>query len=148
MGTSDVSSDDSRSWVTKSNDGSMQALVWDYSPVVPPKGKTDQVFYKQALPATEKGELVLNLANVPNGKYQVAVYQTGYKRNDAFTAYAEMGLPRQLTRAQVDALKKASSGDPVSQGEIAVTDRSFQKTLPMRTNDCYLLVLTPLKSKY
>jgi xylan 1,4-beta-xylosidase len=148
LGATDVSTDDSQSWVTKSNDGSMQALMWDYSPVVPPKGKTDQVFYKQALPATDKGELVLNLANVPNGKYHVAVYQTGYKRNDAFTAYAEMGLPRQLTRTQVEALKKLSSGDPVSEGEVAITTRSFQKTLPLRTNDCYLVVLSPFKSRH
>jgi hypothetical protein len=59
-----------------------------------------------------------------------------------------MGLPRQLTRTQVEALKKLSSGDPVSEGEVAITTRSFQKTLPLRTNDCYLVVLSPFKSRH
>jgi Beta-xylosidase len=148
LGTSDVSTDDSQSWITKSADGSVQALMWDYSPVVPPKGNIDQVYYKQALPPMDKGQLVLNLQNVPNGKYRVTVFQTGYKQNDAFTAYAEMGLPRQLTRAQVDALKKVSNGDSISDGEVSIANRSFSKTLPLRTNDCFLVVLTPVKSKH
>jgi xylan 1,4-beta-xylosidase len=125
----------------------VQALVWDYSPVVPPAGKTDQVFYKQELPPTDKGQLTLEIANVPKGKYRVAVYQIGYKQNDAFTAYVEMGLPKQLTRAQVDALKKVSSGEPSSESEVSISDRSFTKTMPLRTNDCFLVMLTPVRSQ-
>jgi xylan 1,4-beta-xylosidase len=132
---------------TKSNDGSVQALLWDYSPVVPPTGMTDQVFYKQALPPTDKGDLTIEIANVPNGKYRVDVYQIGYKQNDAFTAYVEAGSPKQLTRAQVEAFKKVSNGEPVSQSEIAVTGRRFSKTMPLRTNDCFLVLLTPVRSK-
>jgi xylan 1,4-beta-xylosidase len=144
----DVASDDSQSWVTKSKDGSITALAWDYSPQVPPAGKTDQVFYKQELPPTDKGQLTLDIAHVPDGRYKVAVYQTGYKQNDAFTAYIEMGSPKQLTRAQVEALKKASSDAPVSQSEVSVTGGHFSKTLPLRTNDCYEVVLTPEENKH
>jgi xylan 1,4-beta-xylosidase len=144
----DVESDDKQSWVTKSADGSIEALLWDYTPVVPPAGKTDQVFYKQELPATDKGDITLNLANVPNGKYKVAIYQTGYKQNDAFTAYVEMGSPNQLTRAQVDSLNKVSNGEPISQSDVSITDKHFTKTLPLRTNDCFLVVLTPAKAKH
>ncbi len=147
LGTEDVANDDSQSWITRSKDGSIQALFWDYSPVVPPAGKTDQVFYKQDLPPADKGQLTIELANVPKGKYRVAVYQTGYKQNDAFTAYVQMGLPKQLTGAQVDALKKVSSGDPVSQDQITVKDGTFRKILPLRTNDCFLVVLTPVRGK-
>jgi xylan 1,4-beta-xylosidase len=143
----DVVSDDSQSWVTKSKDGTVTALAWDYSPVVPPAGKTDQVFYKQDLPANGKGELTLELANVPDGKYRVAVYQIGYKQNDAFTAYVAMGLPKQLTKAQVEALKQVSSGGAASESEVAVAGGRFTKTLPLRTNDCFELVLTPVESK-
>ncbi len=143
LGNEDVASGDVQSWVTKSSDGSMQALFWDYSPVVPPAGKTDQVFYKQDLPPTDKGQVTLELANVPNGKYRVAVYQTGYKQNDAFTAYVQMGLPKQLTRTQVGALMKVSSGEPVSQENVTINDGAFRKALPLRTNDCFLVVLTP-----
>ncbi len=141
----DVQSDDNQSWITKSKNGTITVLAWDYSPVVPPKGKTDQVFYKQELPAADKGQLVIDLAGVPDGKYKVAVYQTGYKRNDPFTAYVGMGLPNQLTRAQVAELDKLSSGAPVSQSEITVAKGKFSTTLPLRANDCFELVLTPVK---
>jgi xylan 1,4-beta-xylosidase len=143
----DVESDDGQSWVTKSKDGSIVALVWDYSPVVPPTGKTDQVFYKQELPPTDKGQLTVDIAHVRNGRYKLAVYQTGFKQNDAFTAYLEMGSPKQLTRTQVESLKRVSSGGPVSQGEISIAEGHFTKTLPLRTNDCYEMVLTPVKNR-
>ncbi len=146
LGTEDVASDDSQSWITKSKDGSIQALFWDYSPVVPPAGKTDQVFYKQDLPPTNKGEVTLELTNVPKGKYHVSIYQIGYGHNDAFTAYAKLGFPRQLTRAQVDDLKKVSTGDPASESEVSITNGRYTKTMPLRTNDCFLVVLTPVRS--
>lgn len=148
LGGEDVETNDNQSWVTKSKDGSIEALVWDYSPVVPPTGKTDQVFYKKELPPVEKGQLTLVLANVPNGTYKVSIYQIGYKQNDPFTAYVEMGSPRQLTRAQVDALKKVSSGEPAAQGEVTISDGGFIKTMPIRTNDCFQVVLTPVRTDH
>jgi xylan 1,4-beta-xylosidase len=147
LGAQDVQTDDSESWITKSSDGSVQALVWDYSPVVPPAGKTDQAFYKQELPSSDRGQLRLDIASVPNGRYKVTVYQTGYQRNDAYSAYVEMGSPQQLTLAQVEMLKHASSGDPVTQTEVSITGRHFSTTLPLRTNDCFMLVLVPVTRK-
>jgi xylan 1,4-beta-xylosidase len=141
----DVKTGDDQAWITKSKDGSIQALVWDYSPVVPPEGLSDQVYYKQDLPTTDKGQLTLDLSRIPNGRYKLAIYQIGYQKNDAFTAYAKMGLPKQLTRAQVDTLKKISDGTPVSQGTIAIRGGHFAKTLPLRANDCYQVVLTPVR---
>jgi xylan 1,4-beta-xylosidase len=141
----DVETSDSQSWVTKSKNGVLTVLAWDYSPVVPPKGKTDQVFYKQELPTADKGDLSIDLADVPNGKYKVAVYQIGYKHNDPFTAYVGMGLPNQLTRPQVAVLNKISAGAPSSETEIIVEDGRFTKTLPLRANDCFEVVLTPVK---
>ena len=141
----DVQSDDEASWVTKAKDGSIAALVWDYSPVVPPDNRTDQVYYRQDLPPVDKGQLTLDLAHVPNGKYRLAVYQTGYGKNDPFTAYVKMGSPKQLTRAQVDALKKIASGAPLNQSVVTVNKGRFTKTLPLSANDCYEIVLTPVR---
>lgn len=146
LGGEDVESDDSQSWITRSKDGSVQVLVWDYSPVVPPTGKTDQVFYKQELAPTGKGDLTLDIAHIPDGRYKVAVYQIGYKQNDPYTAYLEMGSPSQLTRSQVEALKKISTGEPSSKSEVSVTGGHFTRTLPLRTNDCFEVVLTPIAS--
>jgi xylan 1,4-beta-xylosidase len=119
--------------------------MWDYSPVVPPDNQTDQIYYKQDLPTTDKGRLTLDLARVPNGKYKLTVYQIGYQHNDPFTAYVKMGSPKQLTRAQVDALKKTSNGAPISRGTISITHGHFIRTMPLRANDCFQVVLTPVR---
>src|ERR1035437_6481271 len=42
LGTVDVTDSDAQSWVTKSGDGQVQVLLWDFSPEVPPQGQNDQ----------------------------------------------------------------------------------------------------------
>jgi len=147
LGNQDVTSDDPQSWITRSGDGSVQALVWDYTPVVAPKGQIDQVFYKQELPAQSKGKLSLELNHVPNGKYRVAMYATGYNRNDAFTAYVRMGLPSQITRAQVDTLNKLASGRPEFITEVTITDGKYRYEWPLLENDVKFVVLTPINKR-
>lgn len=147
LGKEDVESNDPQSWVTKSPDGSVQALVWDYSPVVPPHGQVDQTFYKQKLPATDKGSLELDLSHLPDGDYSLAVYQIGYKQNDAYTAYLDLGAPDQLTREQVRTLNAASAGAPIDEAEVTATSGHFSRTVPLRSNDVFLFVLTPVKAR-
>lgn len=146
LGQQDVASDDPQSWVTRSTDGSVQALVWDYSPVVPPKGQTDQSFYKNELPPADKGAVHIELDHVPAGKYRVSTYAIGYKRNDAYTAYLQMGAPSQLTREQVSKLNAASTGEPQSTTEANISG-TYRCDLPLRANDVYLVVLTPLSAE-
>ncbi len=147
-GSQDVQSSDAQSWVTKSPNGSIQALVWDYSPVVPPKGQTDQSFYKLEQPATAKGTLDLELQHVPNGHYHMAVYQVGYRQNDAFTAYVRMGSPSQLTREQVAELNGLSSGSPILQSDVTIKGGGFKKEMPLRSNDIFFITLTPSRSAH
>ncbi|GAA0529541.1 beta-xylosidase [Rhizomicrobium palustre] len=140
----DVVSKDNASWITKAKDGSITALFWDYSPEVPPKGSSDQIYYKQELPAASKGKVTLDLRHVPGGQYKLSIYQIGYQQNDAFTAYAKMGLPNQLTKPQVEALKQVSTGAPQSEEVVQVTGGRFTRTLPLNANDCYEFVLSPV----
>jgi xylan 1,4-beta-xylosidase len=102
------------------------------------------MFYKLEQPATDLGSVEVDLTHVPNGRYHVALYQTGYKRNDAYTAYVEMHAPNQLTRGQVDALKKTSDGSPISETDVAVTNGQLMQQMALRTNDVFFLKITPL----
>ena len=147
LGNQDVTSDDAQSWITKSADGSVQALVWDYTPIVAPKGQINQIFYKQELPAKSKGKLSLELNHLANGRYRVAVYATGYNRSDVFTAYVRMGLPSQITRAQVDTLNKLASGKPEFITEVTITDGNYHFESPLLENDVKFVVLTPASKK-
>jgi xylan 1,4-beta-xylosidase len=110
---------------------------------VPPSGQTDQSFYKHELPSKAKGDLRLELDHIPNGRYRLITYGTGYQRNDAFTAYLRMGSPNQLTKEQVRDLQAVSSGVPLSSEEVTVGNHSFSKTVPLRANDVYLFELLP-----
>jgi xylan 1,4-beta-xylosidase len=144
LGEQDVSSDDAQSWVTRSADGSVQALVWDYTPIVPPKGETDQSFYRKDLPPANKGTLRIELGQLPAGRYSVSTYAIGYQKNDAYTAYLRMGAPSQLTQAQVQALDKIASGAPVEQSVIDHPGGAFVREMPLRQNDVFLVVLNRL----
>jgi len=143
LGTEDIASDDPKSWITRSPDGAIQALLWDYTPVVPPAPETDQTFYKKEQPATAKGALELRLDHLRDGKYHVTIYTTGYGKNDAYTAYLHMGAPSQITRDQLKDLNAASKGEPESIEDCLVSHGTFSRDLPLRTNDVYFVVITP-----
>jgi len=139
----DLNTDDPQSWVTKSPDGSIQVLVWDYSPVVPPKGQTDQSFYRKEQPSVPKGNLSVQIKNLPAKRYQLETYRIGYEQNDAYTAYLHLGAPQQLTREQVKQINRAASGAPENVKEVTVPAGHLDVSLPLRTNDVYLFTLRP-----
>ena len=64
-------------------------------------GKQPDSFYKRDLPAARKGKLVVHLTHLSPGRYTQTLYQVGYRVNDAYSAYRDLGSPSQLTRAQL-----------------------------------------------
>jgi xylan 1,4-beta-xylosidase len=144
MGPLELVNADDSSWVTRNAAGDVQALVWDFTPVVPPEGVNDQVFYKQEQPARPAGAAALRVANLPAGAYWFQVRQTGYRVNDAYTMYLDMGAPGQLTRAQTEALGQGASGAPVQQVLLKHPGGLFTKDLPLRQNDVLLVELRKL----
>lgn len=139
----DLETSDPQSWVTRSADGSIQVLVWDYSPVVPPKGQTDQSFYRNELPSVDKGRLSLQLKDLPARRYRITTSMIGYERNDAYTEYLHLSAPAQLTTGQVKQINAAASGAPETIRTMIAPGGSLAIDLPLRTNDVYLLELKP-----
>ncbi len=80
-------------------------------------------------------------------KYKLSLDQIGYKQNDAYTAYVEMGSPNQLTREQVASLNALSAGTPIIETQVTIKGGQFTRTRPLRTNDIFLLLLTPINSR-
>ena len=148
LGPTELADADPASWVCKGADGSVQALFWDYTPIVPPAGVNDQQFYKQEIPAKPAGQAVLNLASLPAGSYTLRVFQTGYRVNDVFTGWLGLDSPSQLTRAQVNTLREKSSGAPTAVETIQIeAGKPFTRAFPLRENDVYFVKLTPLGQK-
>lgn len=141
LGDKDVATSDSQSWATRSSDGSVQALFWDYVPVPPPDGEADQVFYKKEQPSKPSSPALLKISGMKDGRYKLNVYRIGYGQNDAYTAYLRMGAPQQLTRDQVAKLKEAASGAPVESRTVSVKGGIYEERFEMRENDVVLVVL-------
>ena len=144
LGPDELVNPDDSSWVCRTPGGDVQALVWNFTPIAPPANVNDQVFYKQERPAKPAPPAALSVANLPAGTYQLRISQTGYRVNDAYTTYLDIGAPDQLTRAQVDALQQAASGAPTQQRVLKHPGGTFNQAIPLRENDVVLVELKKL----
>ena len=141
LGPREVASSDPASFVTTDDAGNVQVLFWDFT-ITNPTTENDQVFYKRDLPAARKGKAMVRLTHVARARYTVAVYQVGYRANDAYAAYRDLGSPAQLSRAQVARINAASEGKPIERSAVTIgPDGIFHRELPLRENDVFLIVL-------
>jgi xylan 1,4-beta-xylosidase len=145
MGKTELANSDQKSWACKDEDGNIQLLAWDYTYTRPVDSVNNQDYFIRDLPSKDKGKLKISVSGVPAGDYSLEVYKVGYRCNDAYTTYFDLGRPSQLTKQQVEQIKKLNSGLPVS-GEIikVKTDGVFAKELNLRENDVYFLKLVKL----
>jgi Beta-xylosidase len=145
LGNTELVNSDSTSWVCKDDKGNIQVLAWDFTYTRPKDSVNNQVYYIRDLPSKPKGKLKINISQVPEGKYALEVYKVGYRCNDAYTSYYDLGRPSQLTRTQVEQIKKQNDGSPVQKEIITIKGETpFAKELDIRENDVYFLNLTKL----
>ena len=142
LGPTELQNADPSSWVCRDEQGGMQVLLW--SLVHPTDGKvSNQEAFRKVQPAGAAAEVQLRLRNLKPGRYALELSRIGFEKNDAYTAYLQLGAPSQLTRAQEQQLRKAASGKPESQSEITVdASGTLTSSLTLRTNDVWLVKLT------
>jgi xylan 1,4-beta-xylosidase len=139
LGNTQLVNKDSRSWGTKNAHGDIQLLLWDFTYTLP-DSTNNQNYYIKDLPAKAKGKVKINLTNVPAGKYKMEIYKVGYRANDAYTSYLDMGKPAQLNKQQVEKLKSKNNGSPFVRETISVKS-NFSKELEVRENDVLFINL-------
>jgi xylan 1,4-beta-xylosidase len=145
LGDTELVSSDSDAWVCKDDKGGVQALFWDFSITHPGPSVINQQYYNKDLPAKEVAPVKLHIAGLKPGSYELRAYKVGYRSNDAYTAYLDLGSPRQLSREQVAKLRKTASGEPFAQESITVgKDGVFERDYPLRQNDVVQVLLTRL----
>jgi xylan 1,4-beta-xylosidase len=144
LGSTELKNVDAASWICKDQDGNIQTLFWDFTPATPPDSMNDQVFFKRDLPSKDKGKVKLEFSGIPAGKYLLQVMKTGYRVNDAYTTYLDMGSPDQLTLSQEEGIKRMNDGSPILQEIVRIQDGRFSKEFGMRENDVVLAVLKKL----
>ncbi|MCU7552106.1 glycoside hydrolase [Chitinophagaceae bacterium LB-8] len=144
LGNIELVNKDAASWVCKDSSGNIQALVWDYTYTLSDSTNNQQYFIRD-LPSKSKGKLKINIANVPNGNYALEVYRVGYRSNDAYSTYLDMGKPQQLSKQQVEQIKKQNDGSPVFKEIITIKNGvPFLKELEIRENDVFFLNIIKL----
>jgi xylan 1,4-beta-xylosidase len=132
--------EDAQSIVTRDGKG-VQVLAWDWQQ--PKQAKSNRPFYTTVLPTHPGAPLVLDLKGLAPGAYAVKVYRTGFKANDAHTAYLEMGSPKSLSRAQIDQLQALTDDRPAA-SQLQVGARGGARLhVPMRANDVVLVTIAP-----
>lgn len=140
LGSNELKNSDRDSWICSNKDGDIEALFWNLT-MLDQKKVPNQIFYKQELPPTQSFQTQLHIINLPTGTYVKELYRIGYKQNDAYTAYLNMGSPEQLTLTQVKTLKELSNGAPVSKETISIANGIYDETFVVRENDVYFVKL-------
>ena len=147
LAPTELKNTDTQSIATTDGKGNVDVLLWDFTQTLP-DGINNQAYFIKDLPAKDKGKVQLRVNGLKAGAYTLTTSRVGYRQNDAFTSYIDMGSPKQLTVSQVAALKATSTGKPAEQRKVQVAkDGSFSANLPLRENDVYLLKLSKVGVK-
>jgi xylan 1,4-beta-xylosidase len=142
LGETELLNSDSSSWACKNAKGDIQLLFWDFTNTHPGDSVNNQAYYIRDLPARSKGKVKLEIVGVPKGTYTLEVSKAGYNVNDAYTTYLSMNKPHQLTKQQVELIKKQNDGSPVVKEEVTIdASGSLTKEFSIRENDVFLIKL-------
>jgi len=120
--------------------GSVSAVIWDFQQ--PRQKVSNRSFYSRIVPATTAPTLELSVSHLEPGGYQLKVYRTGFRANDAYSAYIEMGAPKDLSPAQLEKLRALTRDLPETDRGVRVGKTGvFRFSVPMRGNDVVLVTL-------
>ena len=138
LGEVELESGDRQSVVTRSPQG-LQILAWDFT--TPMQDKSDRSYFTQILPANKAPDLEISIQGLGPGNYQVQIYRTGFRSNDAYTAYLDMGSPQELNETQIKLLNNLTADEPSVQILKVSDDRTARLSIPMLENDVVLIKL-------
>jgi xylan 1,4-beta-xylosidase len=119
--------------------GNVTAVIWDFEQ--PVQKVSNRSFYTKPTPSHATAPVQLQVTHlVPNAAYRLEVHRTGYHANDAYSAYIEMGSPKELSAAQIVQLNDLTR-------DLPETDKAVQSgpagtvelTVPMNSNDVVLV---------
>lgn len=109
----------------------------------PDQKVSNRPYYQRLHPTFDVEPLKLKVAGLKPGSYRLRARRTGYRVNDAYSAYIDMGLPRTLTADQATKLQGLTRDLPEIEKVITVRGEAVVD-LPMRANDIVLIELEPV----
>lgn len=135
-----LSSTDGQALLAADGD-SFTAVLWDFEQ--PRQEVSDHPFFTKILPSHPALPVQLCVTHLmPGASYSLKIYRTGYHANDAYSAYMEMGSPKELTSAQIQHLNDITRDQPENVQSIhAGGNGTWEVNIPMRSNDIVLVTL-------
>ncbi|MFN3558063.1 MAG: GH39 family glycosyl hydrolase [Brevundimonas sp.] len=140
LGDVELANADAESIVTLDG-ATLQVLAWRYQ--APDQTVSNRPYFRAVQPAPEAAPLRIEAGGLTPGRYRVEVRRVGFRSNDAYTAYLEMGRPETLTAAQVEQLQALTRDEPQVRLVTVGADGRARLDLPMKVYDVVLAEFTP-----
>jgi xylan 1,4-beta-xylosidase len=137
---SNLASSDSQAMLSV-KDGNVAAVIWDFEQ--PDQKVSNRSFYTKLVPAHAAAPVQLQVTHLPpNTAYHLEVHRVGYHVNDAYSAYIEMGSPKELSAVQIDHLNQLTRDLPETSKVLrSGPNGTIELTVPMNSNDVVLVNL-------
>ncbi len=120
--------------------GGVSAVIWDFQQ--PEQKLSNGPFYRRLVPAVPAPSVEVSVSHLKPGDYQLKVHRAGFRANDAYSAYLDMGAPKELTPEQLDRLQTLTRDLPEIDRRVRVEKSgSYKLSLPMRSNDVVLVTI-------
>jgi len=140
LGDTELENADPDSWACSGRDGA-QVLLWDLH--TPEQGEvSNQTYFKRDLPAARSGNVKLRVSGLAPGEYELTLSRIGYRSNDVYADFMQIGSPTWLSQQQVKDLTSKNSGAPVLQKRVTVAaGAALDHTIEMHENDVWLAAI-------
>ena len=119
----------------------IQLLAW--RDVLPDQPVSNRPFFTKVRVPAPAAPLNIKLGGLKPGAYRVSVRRTGFRQNDAYTAYLDMGRPATLTVDQRAQLQALTQDRPTISTLRVRGDGKAALDVPMRDHDVVMVELTP-----
>ena len=126
-------------------DGNVMAVIWDFEQ--PEQKVSNRPFYTKVIPSHPAPTVQLRVTQLaPNADYRIEVHRTGFHANDAYTAYLEMGSPKELTAVQLVQLNEVTRDLPETDKAVRSDSNGLiEFSIPMNSNDIVLVKLLRIR---
>ena len=137
-----VATGDTHSWAS-TDKARTSVVLWDWTQ--PDQKVSNRSYYTKLTPAAAKAPARLEVSGLASGRYRVKTYRTGYRHNDAYSAYIDLGLPNALTPQQVAQLQALTQDRPERDEIVRVGPSGrYVASTALRSNDVVLVTLEPV----
>lgn len=137
LGDIELQSGDEQAIVAR-NGQTLQVLAWAFTGP-PEQDASNRSFYRRVRPSTPAAPVRITFSGLTPGSHQAQVRRVGFRHNDAYTAYLEMGRPQRLTDDQI-AVLQGLSADPIQSAALEIgQDGNGILDLAMQDGDVVLV---------